>query len=67
MHAFSVGSTFGMGMTNSVNYSTANMGATMASVSASTTRMRMAKAAGATTADIYSTGLYTDAELKSMK
>ena len=32
-----------------------------------TARMRMAKAAGATTADLYSTGLYTDAELKSMK
>ena len=65
--AFSVGSTFGMGMSNSINYSTASMGNTMTSVSASTTRMRMAKAAGVTTADIYSTGLYTDAELKSMK
>jgi len=65
--AFKVGSTFGMRVSNSVNYSTANMGATMASVSASTTRMRVAKAAGITTADIYSSGLYTDAELKSMK
>jgi hypothetical protein len=65
--AFSVGSTFGMGLSNSVNYSTANMGATMASVSASTTRMRMAKSAGVTTSELYRTGLYTDAELKSMK
>ncbi len=65
--AFSVGSTFGMSASNSVNYSTSNMGATMASVSASTTRMRVAKSAGVTTADLYSQGLYTDAELKSMK
>ena len=65
--AFSVGSTFGMSASNSINYSTANMGATMASVSASTTRMRMAKSAGVSTAELYSTGLYPDAELKSMK
>jgi hypothetical protein len=65
--AFSVGSTFGMSASNSVNYSTANMGATMASVSASTTRMRSAKIAGVSTAELYSKGLYTDDELKSMK
>ena len=65
--AFSVGSTFGMSASNSINYSTANMGATMASVSASTTRMRTAKVAGVSTAELYSTGLYTDQELKSMK
>lgn len=65
--AFSVGSTFGMSASNSVNYSTANMGATMASVSASTTRMRAAKIAGVSTAEIYSQGLYTADELKNMK
>lgn len=65
--AFSVGSTFGMSASNSVNYSTANMGATMSSVSASTTRMRTAKTAGVSTAELYSTGLYTNDELKSMK
>lgn len=65
--AFSVGSTFGMTASNSVNYSTANMGATMASVSASTVRMRAAKMSGTTTADLYSGGIYTDAEIKAMK
>lgn len=65
--AFSVGSTFGMSASNSVNYSTANMGATMASVSASTSRMRAAKIAGVSTAELYSKGLYTNDELKSMK
>jgi uncharacterized protein YegL len=65
--AFSVGSTFGMSASNSVNYSTQNMGATMASVSASTVRTRTAKMAGIGTHAIYSTGLYTAQELKSMK
>ena len=64
--AFSVGSTFGMSAANSVNYSTSNMGDTFASVSASTMRMRMAKSVGMTTADIYSTGLYTADELGKM-
>ena len=65
--AFAVGSTFGMNISNSVNYSTANMAETMTSVSASTTRMRFAKTAGVSTADLYAQGLYTDTELKSMK
>ena len=64
--AFSVGSTFGMSVSNSTSYSTANMAGTMASVSASTTRMRFAKQAGVSTADIYSQGLYTSEELKNM-
>lgn len=64
---FAVGSTFGMSAMNSVSYSTNNMAATMASTSASTTRMRMAKMGGASTQAIYESGLYTDAELKSMK
>jgi hypothetical protein len=65
--AFAVGSTFGMNASNSTSYSTANMTQTMASVSASTTRMRFAKAAGVSTAELYKDGLYTSAELKSMK
>jgi uncharacterized protein YegL len=65
--AFSVGSTFGMSASNSVNYSTANMLDTFTSVSASTSRMRMAKSAGISTADIYNQGLYTADELKKMK
>jgi hypothetical protein len=65
--AFAVGSTFGMNASNSVNYSTANMTATMTAVSESTSRMRFAKTAGVSTADLYAQGLYTDSELKSMK
>ena len=65
--AFAVGSTFGMTAANSVSYNTTSMAATMASVSASTTRMRFAKSAGLSTADIYSQGLYTSEELKGMK
>lgn len=65
--AFAVGSTFGMSAANSVNYSTQQMGATMAAISESTTRMRTAKLAGTSTLDLYSTGIYNDAELKSMK
>lgn len=64
--SFAVGSTFGMNVHNSVNYSTANMGATMAAVSASTIRTRSAKLAGSTTADIYASGMYTDDEKKNM-
>lgn len=65
--AFGVGSTFGMTAANSISYDTANMTSTMSAVSASTTRMRFAKAAGLSTADIYSQGLYTKDELKGMK
>jgi hypothetical protein len=65
--AFAVGSTFGMRSVNSVSYSTANMGATMESISASTTRMRVSKTAGFDNETIYSNGLYTSDELKSMK
>lgn len=64
--SFAVGSTFGMNVQNTVNYSTNNMGATMSSLSASTTRMRSAKMSGMNTADIYSSGLYTDQERKDM-
>jgi len=64
--SFAVGSTFGMNLQNSVNYSTNNMGATMAAVSASTVRMRSAKSAGTSTLDLYATGLYTDEEKKNM-
>ena len=65
--SFSVGSTFGMRESNSVNYSTSKLVDTMASVSASTTRMRMAKSAGLDAETIYNNGLYTSAELKNMK
>jgi hypothetical protein len=64
---FAVGSTFGMSVMNSVSYSTKNMVATMASTSASTTRIRAAKMAGVSTNAIYESGLYTADELKKMK
>lgn len=51
--AFSVGATFGMSALNSVNYSTANMTATMAATSTMTTNMRSAKMAGLDTQAVY--------------
>ena len=64
--AFAVGSTFGMSIHNSANYSTSNIYQTMASVSASTVRMRSAKLAGASTQEIYGSGIYTEQELRDM-
>ena len=64
--AFAVGSTFGMHASNSVNYSTASMGATLSAVSDSTVRMRAAKMSGMSTQNIYTSGLYTAQELKNM-
>jgi uncharacterized protein YegL len=64
--AFAVGSTFGMNASNSVNYSTSNMAATMSAVSSSTVRVRAAKMSGLDTQSIYNSGLYTDQELKNM-
>jgi hypothetical protein len=65
--AFAVGSTFGMHASNSINYDTANMTATMSAVSESTYRMRSAKIAGTGTAEIYNNGIFTSVELKNMK
>jgi regulation of enolase protein 1 (concanavalin A-like superfamily) len=65
--SFSVGSSFGMNAMNTVNYSTTNMTGTMASLSATTTRMRSAKMAGLDTQAVYSTTMFTDAEKQNMK
>lgn len=65
--AFSMGSQFGMNANNTVNYSTSSMAATLNVVSESVTRMRAAKMAGASTSEIYSNGLYTEAEINKMK
>ena len=65
--SFAVGSTFGMNASNSVNYSTQNMAGTYSSLSATTTRMRSAKMAGTSTADIYQTVMFTDDEKKAME
>lgn len=51
--AFSVGATFGMSHLNSVNYSTANMAATMTATSTMTTNMRSAKLSGLDTHAVY--------------
>lgn len=64
--AFAVGSTFGMNQFNSANYSTANMVGTMATMSATTTRMRSAKMSGMDTRAVYSTSMFTDEEKNTM-
>jgi len=64
--SFAVGSTFGMNASNTVNYSTANMGGTYSSLNATTTRMRSAKIAGTSTMDIYATAMFSDDEKKNM-
>ncbi len=65
--SFGVGSTFGMNAMNTVNYSTANMAGTMSALSATTTRMRSAKMAGADTQTVYASAMFTESEKKSMK
>jgi uncharacterized protein YegL len=64
--SFSVGSAFGMNAMNTVNYSTANMSGTMAALSATTTRMRSAKMAGADTQTVYASAMFTSEEKKNM-
>lgn len=64
--SFAVGSTFGMNALNTVNYSTANMGATMSAMSATTTRMRSAKMSGMDTQAVYTSAMWTDQEKDSM-
>ena len=64
--SFSVGSSFGMNASNSVNYSTSNMAGTYASLGATTTRMRSAKMAGTSTAEIYATAMFSEEEKKGM-
>jgi len=65
--SFSVGSSFGMSANNSVNYSTSNMAGTYSALSATTSRMRSAKAAGVDTLTIYETAMFTDSEKKEME
>ena len=65
--AFAVGSTFGMTAQNTVSYNTTSMANTMASVTASTVRTRFDKFSGLSTQEIYSKGLFTADEIKSMK
>lgn len=65
--AFAVGATFGMNASNTASYSTANMGATMATMSNVTTRMRSAKLAGVDTETVYASAMYTNAERNEIK
>lgn len=60
--AFAVGSSFGMSANNTMQYSTNNMGDTMAVATAATSRMKMSLTAGATTRELYSNDLYTPTE-----
>lgn len=64
--SFAVGSTFGMNAHNSVNYATVNMVDTMATLSATTTRMRSAKMAGMDTQTVYASTMFTDQEKSTM-
>ena len=64
--SFAVGSTFGMNASNTANYSTANMVNTMASMSATTTRMRSAKLSGADTQAVYASAMWTEQEKADM-
>lgn len=59
--AFTMGGSFGMGASNTVNYSTASMGDTMEVLSKMTTTVRMAKSAGVSTADLYASQSLYDA------
>ena len=65
--AFSVGSSFGMNVMNSVNYSTANMAATMKTLGATTVRMRRAKMAGLDTQAVYASASMTAEERDRIK
>lgn len=58
--AFSMGNTFGMNASNTVNYSTSNMAATMDVLTKTTVGVRTAKMAGSSTAEIYSQSMYSD-------
>lgn len=64
--SFSVGSSFGMSATNTVNYSTHNMAGTYSGLSATTSRMRSAKVAGVDTQTIYQTQMFSEEEKKGM-
>lgn len=60
--AFHMGSSFGMNHNNTINYSTVNMGATMDVLTKTTVSVRAAKQAGVSTAELYSSSLYSDAD-----
>lgn len=63
--AFSVGSQFGFSSHNTMQYDTKNMGDTMRSASAMSSRMKSAYASGMDTNMAYSSSAFTDAERKS--
>lgn len=65
--AFSVGATFGMNHLNSVNYSTANMSATMSATSILTANMRSAKLAGLNTHAVYASTTMSDKDRERIK
>lgn len=60
--AFATSANYGMNTSNTMQYSKGATAEAFASMSASTTRFRSAKAFGASTKDLYEIGLYTDEE-----
>jgi len=62
--AFVASSALGMGVHNTLQYSTHNMKGTMSSLGASVSTMRTSKSKGMSTADMYSSGLYTNEQRK---
>lgn len=60
--AFAMGQTFGMNASNTVQYDTRSMGATMDVLTKTTVNLRSAKMAGVSTAEIYNTSLYSDSD-----
>ena len=61
--SFHMGSTFGMNASNTVNYSTASMGATMGVLSEAAVRVRSAKMKGVSTEELYASAqMYSDAD-----
>lgn len=65
--AFKTGATFGMNALNTVNYSTANMTATMAATSTMTVNMRAAKMAGMDTQAVYASTTMSKADRERIK
>jgi predicted peroxiredoxin len=60
--AFKMGATFGMNSANTASYATTSMSATMNVLRESTTKVRMAKSAGVSTAELYATQALYNAE-----
>lgn len=65
--AFAVGSSLGFGVANTIQYSTANMSATMKSASRASNDMKVARSQGMDTVMAYATSGFTDKERDDVK